>query len=98
MIKIFADLFMKLILSHFIKSNKSDTLRTIVVIVAILCALGLLQYSDAMLNIHKAKSINDIEKPTLILEQKLESCNMLLDKYKEDLEFCRAGTCVQEHR
>ena len=89
MFKVLGDLFLKLLLSSVLKSDKQTTLRTIGVVVIILIAMGLLQYSDAMLNVHKAHSISEIEKPALMLEQKLDACNALLENTKGDLNFCR---------
>lgn len=91
MFKILGDLILKVLLSNVLKSDKHTTLRTILVVVVILIAMGLLQYSDAMLNVHKAHSINEIEKPALILEQKLNACVALLENTKGDLEYCRVS-------
>ena len=88
MLKIMGDLFFKLILSHFVKSEKESALRTVILILVVAMAMGLLQYSDAMLNVHKATAINKIEKPVEILKARLESCQAEIEHYKRDLNYC----------
>lgn len=70
--------------------EKNAFWRNIAVILIVCLAFGILQYSEAMLNVRNIKTTHEINRPIELLELKLESCKALLANTENDLKFCRA--------
>lgn len=91
MSKILIELITKLVTANGLENNKSAFWRNIAVIIIIVCAVGLLQYGEVMLNVRKIKTAHEIERPIELLEFKLESCKSLLTNTVDDLRYCRSN-------
>lgn len=87
--KILGELLLKLLTANGLENNKSAFWRNIAVIVILVGALGLLQYSEVMLNVRKLKVAHEIERPIELLEFKLETCQSMLANRENDLRFYR---------
>ena len=92
MLKILVKVLMELLADQGAKADKKSFLKNLAVVIIIVVAITLLQYSEALLNVRKLKTQHSIERPVEILNYKLESCNALLENTKNDLKFCRANT------
>ncbi|AFI55343.1 hypothetical protein TSMG0060 [Halocynthia phage JM-2012] len=69
--------------------EKNAFWRNIAVVLIVVAAFGLLQYSELMLNVRKIKTTHEINRPIEMMELKLESCKALLKNTEADLQYCR---------
>lgn len=90
MSKILIDLIIKLLTANGLENNKNAFWRNVAVIGIIVAALGLLQYSEVMLDVRKIRATSDIQRPVQLLEFKLEMCQAQLSSRENDLKFCRS--------
>lgn len=90
MYKLFGELLLKLLMANGLETGGGNAIwRNILVIFILVFALGLLQYSEVMLNVSQIRAQHEIERPVEMLEYKLQSCKDLLANTEEDLLFCR---------
>lgn len=91
--KILGELILKLLMANGLENSNGNALwRNILVVFILVFALGLLQYSEVMLNVSQIRAQHEIERPVELLEYKLQSCKDLLENTEQDLHYCRTNT------